>query len=505
MNFIFPYLSSRPVNVGRNTPIYKPILMIIPKYQKLIATVATALSLTFHHCAAQQIAPFKNGDRVVFVGNSITDGGHYHSYIWLYYMTRFPDMQLRMFNAGIGGDVAQQIEERLDSDAFNRNPTVMTLTFGMNDTGYQFLTGAKADSVYAQKIGVSYASFQQILQKLKAHPQVKKILIGSSPYDETSKIKTRPLIGKNAAIQKVEDFMHDAAIKNGWGFVDFNKPMLEINAQQQKKDSLFTLQGSDRIHPGNDGYMVMAYLFLKAQGLADKKVAGVDINLKSHAIHAENCVITNLKSATGNVSFDYLAKSLPYPLDTIPQGGGKQLKSQADALGLVPFTKEFNQETFTLSGLPANKEFELRIDNTYIGKWSGAQLDSGINLALYHSTPQFQQALAVMHLNEERWQVERRLREYYWIQYSILKPKGLLYNDSESTVDSLQKYAQKDFFVAVTLPTYRNARFKSVREAWQKEIELLTTEIYRINRPQIHHFTIKPVGSPSTYEKTSTY
>jgi lysophospholipase L1-like esterase len=479
--------------------------MIIPKYPKLLATMIAGLLFASGNSYAQNITPFKNGDRVVFVGNSITDGGHYHSYIWLYYMTRFPGMQLRMFNAGIGGDVARQIDERLDSDAFSRNPTVMTLTFGMNDTGYQFLTGAKADSVYAQKIGISYASFQQILQKLKAHPKVKKILIGSSPYDETSKIKARPLIGKNAAIQKVEDFMRDAAIKNGWGFVDFNKPMLAINAQRQQRDSLFTLQGFDRIHPSNDGYMVMAYLFLKAQGLEGKKVAEVDINSRSHAIHAENCAITGLKNVGGSVSFNYLAKSLPYPLDTIPQGGGKQLKSQADALGLIPFTKEFNQETFRLSGLPTKKEFELQIDGTYIGKWSGAQLDSGINLALYHSTPQYQQALAVMHLNEERWEIERRLRQYYWIHYSILKPKGLLYNDSESTMDSLQNYAKKDFFVAVSLPTYRNARFKSVREAWLKEIELLTTEIYRINRPQIHHFTVRPVSSQSTYEKTSTY
>lgn len=26
---------------------------------------------------AQQVAPFKKGDRVCFVGNGITDGGHY--------------------------------------------------------------------------------------------------------------------------------------------------------------------------------------------------------------------------------------------------------------------------------------------------------------------------------------------------------------------------------------------------------------------------------------------
>ena len=49
-------------------------------------------------------------------------------------------------------------------------------------------------------------------------------------------------------------------------------------------------------------------------------------------------------------------------------------------------------------------------------------------------------------------EIERRLREYYWMQYSIMKPKGLLNNDDDATVDSLQKYARKDFFVAMALP-----------------------------------------------------
>jgi hypothetical protein len=46
------------------------------------------LILSFGIAHAQQIKPFKAGDRVAFTGNSITDGGHYHSYVWLYYMTR---------------------------------------------------------------------------------------------------------------------------------------------------------------------------------------------------------------------------------------------------------------------------------------------------------------------------------------------------------------------------------------------------------------------------------
>jgi hypothetical protein len=57
--------------------------------KKALLFVAALVCIAFS-AQAQSIEPFKDGDRAVFLGNSITDGGHYHSYIWLYYMTRFP-------------------------------------------------------------------------------------------------------------------------------------------------------------------------------------------------------------------------------------------------------------------------------------------------------------------------------------------------------------------------------------------------------------------------------
>ena len=65
-------------------------------------------------CAQSAIPPFKKGERVVFVGNSITHGGHYHSFVWLYYMTRFPNKPITIMNAGIGGESAWDIKDRLD-------------------------------------------------------------------------------------------------------------------------------------------------------------------------------------------------------------------------------------------------------------------------------------------------------------------------------------------------------------------------------------------------------
>jgi lysophospholipase L1-like esterase len=439
---------------------------------------------------AQQVQPFQQGDRVVFTGNSITDGGHYHSYIWLYYLTHYPGRRITIFNAGIGGDVAQQIFERLDSDVFANKPTVMTLTFGMNDTGYQNLKGDKADSVYNAKVAASLKSFALIEAKLKVHPEVKKIMISSPPYDETSKIKIRPLLKKNAAILRIADEQQKAAARNNWRYVDFNGGLTQVSLHEQQRDSSFTFNNADRIHPANDGQMVMAYVFLKAQGLAGKKVAEVVIDAPGKKIERTgNCVITRPDISTAAIKFNYLANSLPYPTDTIASGFGRPQRAQSAALNLIPFTDEFNQETLQVKGLKQN-QYTLKIDDKTIGIYSGADLGRGINLALITATPQYQQALAVMHINEERWAIERRLREYYWIHYSILKPKGLLFNDGDATVDSLQKYAKKDFFVAATLPTYRKARFKSVREAWQQEMDLLINQMYQMNKPIVHRFEI---------------
>jgi lysophospholipase L1-like esterase len=406
-------------------------------------------------------------------------------------MTHFPKMRIRVINAGIGGDVCKQMLERLDDEVFSKKPTIMTFTFGMNDTGYQYYQPAKADSSYKVKVEESLRSFKLIEAELNKHPEVKKIMLASPPYDETSKIKAAPLVKKNAAILKLIAEQRNAAKRNNWGFVDFNSPMLLINQRGQQSDSTFTMEAPDRIHPSNDGQMVMAFTFLNAQGLSGQKVAGISIDAKKNKVEKlDNCRVLNLTAGERQLSFDYLAKSLPYPLDSIPGGFGRPARSQSDALKLIPFTEEYNQEIIIVKGLNKTSSYLLKIDAKTIGQWTGDELNKGVNLALVTATPEYQQALAVMHLNEERWTIERRLREYYWLQYSILKPKGLLFNDSESTMDSLQKYAKKDFFVAVTIPTYQKARFKIVRDTWQKEMDLLTDEIYKVNQPTSHHFEI---------------
>ena len=74
------------------------------------ATVLLFLVALAGACVAE---PFRDGDTVVFFGDSITHGGLYHKYIVDFYRTRFPERKIRFVNSGIGGDTAAGAMKRV--------------------------------------------------------------------------------------------------------------------------------------------------------------------------------------------------------------------------------------------------------------------------------------------------------------------------------------------------------------------------------------------------------
>lgn len=439
---------------------------------------------------SQSIAPFRKGDRVAFVGNSITDGGHYHSYIWLYYMTHFPRMRLWMANCGVGGDTAKEILARFDDDVLAKEPTVVTFTFGMNDTGYYEYNGNDSADFARRKYEETRQRFALCEEKLKSLKGIRTVMIGTSPYDQTSTFNDEVFARKNDNMQRVVSLQKEAAERNGWEFLDFNAPMVAMNRKQQQTDPAFTLIGSDRIHPDNDGHMAMAYLFLQAQGMVGRKVADMEVDaLKGKATKSGNCRISKVKPTYDGLQFDCLAASLPFPLDTVAHGWGFS-RGAARVTKVIPsFIDDLSDEHLTVKGL--NGIFRLSIDGIVIDTLSAATLSRGINLSRYRHTPQYQQALAVMALNETRWEVERRFREWAWVNYDFMMPAGFLNDDSEQAAQKFRELCRGNDWLASKRGTYDQMVRPEVRDAYQKEMELLVERIYDLNRPRKHTFLLK--------------
>ena len=456
--------------------------------KKLILSAVLG-AMTFGAAQAQEIKPFKDGDRVVFLGNSITDGGLYHSYIWLYYMTRYPEMNLKVFNGGIGGDTAFDMNKRLDNDIFSKDPSVLVVTFGMNDSGYFEYNGDNAKEFGEQKYQESIGNFNNMVKRFEGLPETRMVMVGTSPYDNDAKIEGNNFKDKNKTIQRIVDYQMATADKHGWEHIDWNRPMVEINNRFQQADSSFTLCGTDRIHPDNHGHMVMAYLFLKAQGMAGNKVADIEINgSKGKLVKEENCTVTDLVKKGSTISFDYLAKSLPYPVDTIAQSWGMS-HPQAEALKIVPFVEEMNQEILKVTGLKG--DYRLFIDGEEMGSWSAAELAEGVNLAEVIWTPQYQQALAVMHLNNRRWELEREFRYYAWCQHGFFQQLGLLNANNRHAVEVMDKNIAGNGWMQGRRPLYAAMMHKEVRDGMQSALDALTNTIYSINKPVVHHFELQ--------------
>lgn len=454
---------------------------------KKIILCALLSIFCFKAANAQQLEPFKDGDRVVFLGNSITHAGFYESYVWLYYMTHFPERKVQILNGGSGGDVVGQMYARFEDDILKMNPNIVVLTFGMNDSGYAEFWQDDAEKTAKQRIAKSAHDFKLMQEKLMSYPDIKPAIMSTSPFDETVKIDANNFIGKSKTIEEIVAFQEKGAAKNNWPYIDLYHPMLEITQREQQSDSAYTITGPDRIHPGKPGHLVMASIILKSQGLAGKPVADIAINADAASIDkAENAKVYLLNAKKDQVSFQYEAQSLPYPIDSTSGAWGNP-QQLGDALKVYPFVKEFNQEILKVDNLNAGN-YKLLIDGNEIAQFTAADFTKGINMANYGNTPQYKQAKNVMFLNEQRAEIEGKLREYEWVQSNFFRDKGMLYEDSQQAFDAAS--STDNIFVTSKMGIYRTARFPEIRKMWEDNLKILVDKIYEINKPKTHRIEI---------------
>lgn len=457
-----------------------------------ILAMGLLLGLGFN-AGAQSLGKFVPGTRVAFVGNSITEAGYYESYVWLYYMTHFPDQRIEVINCGIGGNTMKDIAARFDDDVLKINPNVILMTFGMNDSGYFEYNGDNPGAFADKRVEESKQYFTEVVNKLKALPNIQKVMVASSPYDETMKNKDNYFPGKSKTMERIIAFQKETAAQNQWPWVDFYHPMEQINLEGQKKDPAYTIIGKDRIHPGNGGHLVMAYTVLKAQGLAGQVVADVEIDAKKKATSKSvNAEIRNLQVAKETLSFDYLAKSLPFPIDSASRIWGSEQK-QSDALAVVPFMQDIDQELLRVRNLPA-KEYKLMIDGEWMGTFKKEDLDAGINLALIVKTPQYKQAIQIANLNQTRKDLEGKMREYIGLQFSFFLSRGMLFKDDQAAYDLAAKQARVDWTVAGKIGTYESFRYAAIRQANIDQRKMLVDMIYEMNKPKTHRIELVAVA-----------
>ena len=179
----------------------------------------------------------KNEGRIVFIGNSITQG-------WKNFMPEMFDNQT-FINRGISGQTSTEMLVRFRTDVINLKPKVVVILAGTNDiAGNTLFRGLE---IVAGNISS--------MAELASQNNIKVILCSVLPAADFPWRK-----GKNPDIKipLLNRLIKDYAQKKGFYYLDYYNLMNDGN-NGLKKD-----YGNDGVHPNMNGYKLMQKMVLDA-------------------------------------------------------------------------------------------------------------------------------------------------------------------------------------------------------------------------------------------------
>jgi lysophospholipase L1-like esterase len=413
----------------------------------------------------------KDGDTLVFLGDSITHQCLYTQYIEDFFYTRYPKVHIHFHNSGVGGDRAKDALTRFDEDVAAYKPKYVTILLGMNDGTYRDFDKATFDT-YQQDMTA-------LLEKISGIG-AKAIVMTPTMFDSRAKA----LKGDNQEPRKTYyngvlalygSWLREQALNRSLGFVDMWGPLNDLTFEARKKNADFTMI-PDGVHPGANGQAVMAVSILQ-DAVPRSQCTQIMIDEKAGKLAptANGGKVTDFNGTDAGVSFTFAAEKLPWVLPP----------DAAEGFKLIHAGHHFSNEKVSVRGLKPGR-YEFKIDGQLIGTYTAGQLGFGVELEENQKTPEYAQALKVALLNQQRNNdAYHPMRD----QYAQLKGKRR----------ELAKVAETD-------PQY--AAKKADFEQWytgqkSKVAELLAKakdfeeQIYKANQPETHKYEFTPAPEPA--------
>ncbi len=459
----------------------------LPPMTRSLCVSLVALTTSISSLLGQQAAPapapaaefkpiegkirLKDGDTVVFLGDSITHQSLYTQYVEDYFYTRYPKTRIHFHNAGVGGDRASNALARFDADVASFKPKYVTVLLGMNDGTY---------TRYEQGIFDTYQKDMNTLLDRIAEIGATAVPMTPTMHDaRAARAFNRAAEPRdtyyNGVLALYGAWLREQAQVRGLGFVDMYSPLNNITLDQRRKDPKWTMI-KDAVHPGAVGQAVMASAVIN--DMVPKTVVShitvdeTDGQLKTTVRGGGK--LTDLKrEENGNLSFTFTAKALPWVLPPDAEEGYK----------LANAGSRFSSEKLTVGDLKEGS-YELRIDGQSVGTYDNDQLAAGVALQGNSKTPQYQQALQVAMLNKRRNDEAMRPLRDQWGQL-----KGRRRQIDQAKQNNVPDFeAKKQEF-----DTWYAGFEKKVSELIAKA-KTIEDEIYQVNQPKARKYELVRAG-----------
>ena len=205
---------------------------------------------------------FQSGDKVLFIGDSITDCGRRgdhapfgHGYVCKItelITAKYPEREITYVNKGIGGDIVEGLENRWDTDVIDEKPDWLSVKIGINNASRQL----GQDISNEEYLPIWEACYRRILTRVKTELNAPLFLFEIF-YIEEDVENPRPLAvdAYNESIHKLAEEFDARLIRTNEAF---------DSAVTARPGALWTTR--DGVHPNAEGHTLMALEFLKQAG-----------------------------------------------------------------------------------------------------------------------------------------------------------------------------------------------------------------------------------------------
>ena len=181
--------------------------------------------------------PKQGENRIVFMGNSITEG-------WKSLSPNF-FLDNNYVNRGIGGETSTQMLLRFRSDVINLKPSAVVILAGINDIAEN--QGPISIPDIARNIF--------FMSQLASENNIKVILCSVLPaYD----FPWRPGLNPKDKVVSLNELIKKHVQENSFEYVDYFSSMVD------ERKGLIKEYGNDEVHPNLEGYKVMESIIQKS-------------------------------------------------------------------------------------------------------------------------------------------------------------------------------------------------------------------------------------------------
>ena len=318
--------------------------------------------MTMSQASAADFA-LRDGDTVVFLGDSLTTARSYGKMVENYTLLRFPQRKMRFINAGIGGDTAAGGLKRIERDVFAHKATVLIVAFGTNDIGW----GVCADDEHKQTYLNAVKGIVTECRRRDVRVYICSAAVTGADPEKSEESFLQKMCDEGMALSKSLD---GDAIDVQRTMCEIQKRVVLSNANIKDSTKHNTMHLADGTHLNELGQFAMAYAILKGLN-APAEVSSATLNAAdAKVIAATGCSVTDVTRAEGRLEFTRLDEGLPFN-DGI---------FFALHFRFVPAPAELNQYLLTVKHLPEGR-YDLTVDGRAVGTFAAKHLADGLNIA----------------------------------------------------------------------------------------------------------------------------